>query len=70
MLAFKTCFPDFLFSQASEFYTQITQEFQKSDTYVLSEFINSGSMACILDLVAHHCVSNIIVLKKVNIILD
>ncbi|EMR10374.1 hypothetical protein PNEG_01625 [Pneumocystis murina B123] len=57
LLTFKTCFPDFLFSQAVEFYTQITQEFQKNNTVTLSEFINSGSMACVLDLVAHNYVT-------------
>ncbi|KAG4304727.1 hypothetical protein PORY_001780 [Pneumocystis oryctolagi] len=54
LLTFKSCYPDFLFLQASECYMQITQEFQKNNTYTLSEFINSGSVACILDLVAHH----------------
>ncbi|KAG5519007.1 hypothetical protein PMAC_002538 [Pneumocystis sp. 'macacae'] len=54
LFTFKSCFPESLFSQAFEFYTLITQEFQKNNTYTLSEFINSGSMACILDLVAHH----------------
>ncbi|KAG4301806.1 hypothetical protein PCK1_001782 [Pneumocystis canis] len=56
LFAFKTCFPDFLFSQAAEFYTQITEEFQKNNVFTLSEFINSGSMACILDLVVHQYV--------------
>ncbi|KTW29657.1 hypothetical protein T552_00866 [Pneumocystis carinii B80] len=57
LLTFKTCFPDFLFSQAVEFYTQITQEFQKNNSVTLSEFINSGSMACILDLAAHNYIT-------------
>ncbi|CCJ29656.1 unnamed protein product [Pneumocystis jirovecii] len=54
LLTFKSCFPESLFFQAFEFYTLITQEFQKNNTFALSEFINSGSMACILDLAAHH----------------
>lgn len=57
LLTFKTCLSDFLFPQAMEFYTRVTQEFQNNNTVTLSEFINSGSMACILDLVAHNYVT-------------